>query len=422
MLFLRFIFFLILNQKIAVGLSGGVDSSVAAWLLKQQGYDLLGLFMINWRETTGTLSGDCPWEDDVIFARLVARKLDIPFEVVDLSEAYRQRVVDYMFEEYRRGRTPNPDVLCNREIKFEMFAQAAFERGASHVATGHYCRKETVTVDGMEIHRLLAGVDPAKDQSYFLCQLSQKQLATAVFPIGNLMKSEVRRIAAENGLAPARRKDSQGICFVGKVDLPVFLQQKLEAKDGDIVEISSEFAEFNRDIHHCSIINRQSSIVNQKYFDDLREYLKKLAAPYRYHPTDGKIVGKHHGAQFFTIGQRKGLNVGGKVEPLFVIGTDVVNNTVYTGQGDHHPGLYHSALFVDSSNIHWVRPDMEMRQGDECRMKVRVRYRQPLQDATLYRFPEGMYILFDQPQRSIAPGQFAAWYCDDELAGSGMIG
>ena len=402
-----------MTKKIAVGLSGGVDSSVAAWLLKQQGYDLLGLFMINWRETTGTLSGDCPWEDDVIFARLVARKLDIPFEVVDLSDAYRQRVVDYMFEEYRSGRTPNPDVLCNREIKFDMFAQAAFDRGASHIATGHYCRKETIIVDGMEIYRLLAGVDPAKDQSYFLCQLSQKQLATALFPIGALMKSEVRRFAAENGLAPARRKDSQGICFVGKVDLPVFLQQKLEAKDGVIVEIPAYFDGF---------VNQKSKIENQKNGEDLHEKLKMLAAPYLYHPVDGKLVGKHRGAQFFTVGQRKGLNVGGKAEPLFVIGIDVENNVVYTGQGNYHPGLYHSALFVDAANIHWVRPDMEMHTGDERRMSVRVRYRQPLQDATLYRFPEGMYILFDQPQRSIAPGQFAAWYSGDELVGSGVIG
>ena len=395
----------ILKRKIAVGLSGGVDSSVAAWLLKQQGYDLLGLFMINWRETTGTLSGDCPWEDDVIFAQLVARKLDIPFEVVDLSDSYRTRVVDYMFGEYRSGRTPNPDVLCNREIKFDMFAQAAFERGASHVATGHYCRKETVAVDGVEIHRLLAGVDAGKDQSYFLCQLSQQQLATSLFPIGHLMKSEVRRIAEENGLVTARRKDSQGICFVGKIDLPVFLQQKLEARDGIIVEIPADFEGFNRATPD----------------DNLHEKLKALAVPYRYRPSDGRVVGKHRGAHFFTIGQRKGLNVGGMAEPLFVIGIDVDNNVVYAGQGDHHPGLYHSALFVDAANIHWVRPDMEMRAGDERRMPVRVRYRQPLQDATLYRFSDGMYILFDQPQRSIAPGQFAAWYDGDELAGSGVI-
>jgi tRNA-specific 2-thiouridylase len=400
-----------LKGTIAVGLSGGVDSSVAAWLLKQQGYDLLGLFMINWHETTGTLSGDCPWEDDVIFAQLVARKLDIPFDVVDLSDAYRKRVVDYMFGEYRSGRTPNPDVLCNREIKFDMFVQAAFERGASHVATGHYCRKETITANGAETYRLLAGVDSGKDQSYFLCQLSQQQLATALFPIGHLMKSEVRRIAGENGLAPARRKDSQGICFVGKVDLPIFLQQKLEAKEGVIVEIPATFDGFDQE----SIIN------NQKSCNSLHEKLKMLAAPYHYRITDGRIVGKHYGAHFFTIGQRKGLNVGGMAEPLFVIGIDVENNVVYAGQGDHHPGLYHSALFVDAMNIHWIRPDMEMPPADERRMTVRVRYRQPLQDATLYRLHEGMYILFDQPQRSIAPGQFAAWYSDDELVGSGVI-
>ena len=397
-------------NKIAVGLSGGVDSSVAAWLLKQQGYDLLGLFMINWRETAGTLSGDCPWEDDVIFAQLVARKLDIPFDVVDLSDSYRRRVVDYMFDEYRRGRTPNPDVLCNREIKFDMFAKAAFERGASHVATGHYCRKETIRVNDVEVHRLLAGVDSSKDQSYFLCSLSQQQLATALFPIGGLTKSEVRRIAGENGLATAQRKDSQGICFVGKVDLPVFLQQKLEAKEGVIIEIPAEFN--NSEIQKIRNSKNQKSEINN---------LKALAAKYQYSPATGKIVGKHNGAHFFTIGQRKGLNVGGKAEPLFVIGIDVENNIVYAGQGENHPGLYHSALFVDERDIHWVRPDLEMREGDERRMKVRVRYRQPLQEATLYRFHEGMYILFDQPQRGIAPGQFAAWYNDDELEGAGVI-
>ena len=394
-----------MKGKIAVGLSGGVDSSVAAWLLKQQGCDLLGLFMINWRETTGTLSGDCPWEDDVIFARLVARKLDIPFEVVDLSDSYRGRVVDYMFEEYRCGRTPNPDVLCNREIKFDMFAQAAFERSASYIATGHYCRKETFLRDGTEIHRLLAGVDSGKDQSYFLCGLSQQQLATALFPIGGLMKSEVRRIAEENDLVTARRKDSQGICFVGKVDLPVFLQQKLEAREGVIIEIPAGFYGFIRDIAECT----------------LHEKLKTLAAPYPYSPAVGTIVGKHSGAHFFTIGQRKGLNVGGMPEPLFVTGIDVENNVVYAGQGENHPGLYHYALFVDERDIHWVRPDLEMRPGDERRMPVRVRYRQPLQNATLYRFPEGVYILFDQPQRGIAPGQFAAWYSGEELEGSGVI-
>ena len=395
-----------MKGKIAVGLSGGVDSSVAAWLLKQQGYDLLGLYMINWRETTGTLSGDCPWEDDIIFARLVARKLNIPFEVVDLSDAYRERVVNYMFEEYRCGRTPNPDVLCNREIKFDMFAQAAFEYGASHVATGHYCRKETITVNGVETHQLLAGIDAGKDQSYFLCQLTQQQLATALFPVGRLMKSEVRRIANDNGLATARRKDSQGICFIGKVNLPVFLQQKLTIKEGNIVEIPASFERFNQYIPE----------------KNLHEKLKALTESYHYQQLNGRIVGKHCGAHFFTIGQRKGLNVGGMIEPLFVIGIDVENNLVFVGQGDHHPGLYHTALLVNPTNIHWIRPDMEMLIGDKRRMSVRIRYRQPLQDVMLYRLPEGLYILFDQPQRGITPGQFAAWYHGEELVGSGVIG
>ncbi|MDR2848100.1 MAG: tRNA 2-thiouridine(34) synthase MnmA, partial [Bacteroidales bacterium] len=389
-------------MKIAVGLSGGVDSSVAAWLLKQQGHDVTGLFMINWHDTEGTLSGDCPWHDDVIFARLVARKLGIPFEVVDLSGAYRQRVVDYMFEEYRCGRTPNPDVLCNREIKFEEFAKAAFDLGAQYVATGHYCRKETTEAHGREVYRLLAGIDPGKDQSYFLCQLSQKQLSTALFPIGHLMKSEVRRLAEENGLVTARRKDSQGICFVGKVDLPVFLQQQLAAKEGDIVEIPADFGGY------ATVIPDNTP---------LHEKLKRLAAPYIYNVSDGRIAGKHNGAHFYTIGQRKGLNVGGMKEPLFVIGTDVERNIIYTGQSDRHAGLYHQALVVAAENIHWLRPDREMQVGEQQRMLVRVRYRQPLQQATLHRLPDGMYILFDTPQRGITPGQFAAWYDGDELIG-----
>ena len=368
----------ILKQKIAIGLSGGVDSSVAAWLLKQAGHELTGLFMINWRDTTGTLSGSCPWEDDLVLAQLVARKLDIPLDVVDFSETYKQRVVDYMFEEYRRGRTPNPDVLCNREIKFDLFAQAAFQRGATHVATGHYCRKDTITIDGIEIHRLLAGVDAQKDQSYFLCQLSQQQLASAVFPIGNMLKSDVRRIALENDLPTALRKDSQGICFVGKVDLPIFLQQKLEAKEGLIIEIPADL-------------------------------------------NAGKVVGKHNGAHFFTVGQRKGLNVGGKAQPLYVISTDVEKNIVYVGQGENHTGLFSSATFIYSDNIHWIRSDMKMKPGDEKRMSVRVRYRQPLQDATLVMYSDCLFIYFDEPQRGIAPGQFAAWYIDNELAGSGVI-
>ncbi len=394
-----------MKEKVVVGLSGGVDSSVAAWLLKQQGYDLIGLFMINWHDTEGTLSGDCPWHDDVIFAQLVARKLDIPFEIVDLSDSYREKVVDYMFEEYRCGRTPNPDVLCNREIKFDLFAQTAFSYGAQYVATGHYCRKDEVMVNGVKTYRLLAGTDPGKDQSYFLCQLSQQQLSTALFPIGHLLKSEVRRIAEENGLASATKKDSQGICFVGKVDLPVFLQQKLEAKEGNIVEIPADFSGFKRDIDKT----------------DLYQKLAILSTPYRYQESDGIIVGKHHGAHFYTIGQRKGLNVGGKKEPLFVIGIDVEQNIVYTGQGESHPGLHHSALFIANSDIHWIRPDLAMTDGEDRQFSVRIRYRQPLQQATLYQTSAGIYILFDKPQRGITPGQFAAWYQDDELVGSGVI-
>lgn len=389
------------GRRVVVGLSGGVDSSVAAYLLKEQGYDVAGMFMRNWYDTAGTLEGDCQWYDDMVFAELVAKKLDIPFHFIDLSEEYRKRVVDYMFSEYGKGRTPNPDVLCNREIKFDAFLKAALELGADYVATGHYCRREDVEVDGKVYHRLLAGVDPNKDQSYFLCQLDQEQLSKALFPIGHLLKPEVRRIASEMKLATAERKDSQGICFVGKVDLPVFLQQKLEAKPGDIIEIPALWNGYNM------------------YSSE--HGAEALARPFSYSPGDGTKVGEHRGAHFFTIGQRKGLNVGGKPEPLFVIATDIEANVIYVGQGENHPGLYRKGLYIRPDEMHWIRPDKEMSPGEERRYRFRIRYRQPLQDGKLLATDHGSYIIFDHPQRGITAGQFAAWYDGDELIGSGVI-
>ncbi len=391
------------KPRVVVGLSGGVDSSVAAWVLKEQGYEVVGMFMRNWHDTTGTLAGDCPWYDDRVFAELVAKKLDIEFHFIDLSEPYRQRVVDYMFAEYGRGRTPNPDVLCNREIKFDAFLKAALELGADYVATGHYCKRDTVVspVDGRSYHRLVAGDDPNKDQSYFLCQLNQEQLARALFPIGGLQKPEVRRIAAQQGLATAERKDSQGICFVGKVDLPIFLQQKLAAKPGGaIVEIPADWAGYAEAAH-------------DPY------------APYIYKVSDGAKVGEHNGAHFYTIGQRKGLHVGGKPEPLFVIATDVAENVVYVGMGERHPGLYRRGLRIRPDEMHWVRPDLAPAGGDTSPRDylVRIRYRQPLQRATLRVDENGWGVVdFAEPQRGVTAGQFAAWYAPDgELIGSGVI-
>lgn len=393
------------KERVVVGLSGGVDSSVAAWLLKQQGYDVVGLFMVNWHDTVGTLSGECPWEDDRLFAELVAKRLDIPFRMVDLSEQYRQRVVDYMFAEYERGRTPNPDVLCNREIKFDVFLKEALKLGADWVATGHYCRVEHCA-DGT--HRLLAGSDGNKDQSYFLCQLSQEQLSRALFPIGDMLKPEVRAIATEQHLATAKRKDSQGICFVGKVDLPVFLQQKLAAKKGRIVEIAADWEGYRTAEQEEALVSSLD--------------LETLSTPYTYQPADGRKVGTHNGAHFYTIGQRHGLGVGGTALPLFVIATDVARNIVYVGQGHDHPGLLRRALRIAPEEIHWVREDLVQDVGDTPRpYSARIRYRQPLQSATLHRQAEGAYMLFDQPQRGITAGQFAAWYDGDELVGSGVI-
>ncbi len=385
--------------KIVVGISGGVDSSVAAHLLKEQGHEVIGLFMINWHDTTGTLEGDCTWHDDRVFAELVAKKLDIELHVVDLSEYYRTRVVDYMFSEYEKGRTPNPDVLCNREIKFDIFLKEALKLGADFVATGHYCRKS----EQNGVYRLLAGADPNKDQSYFLCQLSQEQLSKALFPIGELMKPEVREIADRERLATAKRKDSQGICFVGKVDLPVFLQQKLSKKVGNIHEIKADWAKY--------------ALRNHVEEGDL----EALSRATRYTVRDGKKIGTHNGAHFYTIGQRKGLGIGGRKESLYIIATDVKENVIYVGEGDNHPGLYRRAIHIPKDEMHWVDPTAEIGEGESKPFMVRIRYRQPLQSAVLHRCAIGYYILFDTPQKSIAPGQFTALYCGDSLVASGVI-
>ena len=390
------------NKRVIVGLSGGVDSSVAAYLLQQQGYEVIGLFMKNWHDDSVTISDDCPWLEDSNDAMLVAEKLGIPFQTVDLSEQYKERIVDYMFTEYQRGRTPNPDVLCNREIKFDVFLDIALSLGADYVATGHYCQKDSLVVDAEPAeatHRLLAGADPNKDQSYFLCQLNQAQLAKTLFPIGGLQKSEVRSIAAEQGLVTAEKRDSQGLCFVGKVSLPDFLQQKLTTKKGDIVQIA--------DTHPMYAKTPDNTPAG-------------LADKFVYTPEDGNVVGTHNGAHFFTVGQRKGLAVGGTKKPLFVLATDVQKNSIYVGEDKDHPGLYRTALWIDQADVHWIRPDLETDQL--LKVQARIRYRQPLVTATLHPTTAGMSLVFNAPQSAIAAGQFAAWYLDNELIGSGVIG
>ena len=393
-------------KKVVVGLSGGVDSSVSAYLLKEQGYEVIGLFMKNWHDDSVTISDECPWLEDSNDAMIVAEKLGIPFQTVDLSEQYKERIVDYMFNEYERGRTPNPDVLCNREIKFDVFMKIALSLGADYVATGHYCRKGEIEKNGEKIYQLLSGKDNNKDQSYFLCQLTQEQLSKTLFPIGELQKSEVRRIAAEQELVTADKKDSQGLCFIGKVRLPDFLQQKLKPKEGNIVEINSDSETYKTDIPE---------------FESKIEELKFLSQKYQYQPQDGKVVGKHQGAHYFTKGQRKGLAVGGTPEPLFVIDTDVEDNVIYTGQGKKHPGIYRKALFINEDEVHWVRKDLSLKPDESLELKARIRYRQPLQEATLYQTEQGMYVVFKTPQASITEGQFVAWYDGEELLGSGVI-
>ena len=395
-------------KRVVVGLSGGVDSSVTAYLCQKLGYEVIGLFMKNWHDDSVTISDDCPWLEDSNDAMIVAEKLGIPFQTVDLSKDYKERIVDYMFAEYEKGRTPNPDVLCNREIKFDVFMDIAVSLGADFVATGHYCRKDSFQRNGKTIYRLLAGKDKNKDQSYFLCQVSQQQLAKTVFPVGELQKSEVRRIAKEQGLITAEKKDSQGLCFIGKVKLPDFLQQKLKPKSGQVIEI---------DPSHEVFLSRNEDASKLELAEKLKDSSKKLTLK----PEFGKVLGTHDGAHFFTKGQRKGLAIGGTKEPLFVIDTDVENNILYTGQGKNHPGLHKKGLWVNNDEVHWVRPDLALNGNETMRVKARIRYRQPLEEATLYQMEDELYVIFDKAQTAISEGQFVAWYLDDELIGSGVI-
>ncbi len=387
------------KKRVIVGLSGGVDSSIAAYLLTQQDYEVIGLFMKNWHDESVTLSNECPWLEDSNDAMLVAEKLGIPFQTLDLSAEYKERIVDYMFYEYAAGRTPNPDVLCNREIKFDVFLKIALSFGADYVATGHYCQKEALSVENKSIYRLISGADGNKDQSYFLCQLTQDQLAKTLFPIGHLKKPEVRKIARELDLVTAEKKDSQGLCFIGKVSLPDFLQQQLPPKVGSIIEIPKDFYKSKEEPKTLTDQSRKT----------------------RFQATDGKIVGKHQGAHFFTVGQRKRLSVGGTPEPLFVIDIDVEENIVYVGQGKDHPGLFRKALKVRVGEVHWVRDDLKISHGESMSVMARIRYRQPLQKATLFQKIDAFYVFFDEHQSAITSGQFVAWYNDSELLGSGVI-
>jgi tRNA-specific 2-thiouridylase len=393
-------------KRVVVGLSGGVDSSVAAYLLKEQGFEVIGLFMKNWHDDSVTISNECPWLEDSNDALLVAEKLGIPFQTVDLSEQYKEKIVDYMFNEYKQGRTPNPDILCNREIKFDVFMKIALSLGADFVATGHYCRKGEIQVDGQPVYQLLAGKDGNKDQSYFLCQLSQEQLAKSLFPIGELTKPEVREIATQLDLVTAEKKDSQGLCFIGKVRLPEFLQQQLQPKEGLIYEVDYNNPKYTQE---------------QPVFNSLEDQLAYESQGILYSPEDGKVVGKHQGAHYFTIGQRKGLNVGGTKEALFIIATDIKTNAIYTGQGANHPGLFQKTLKVANNEAHWIREDLALKMGQTMNVMARIRYRQALQKATVYQFESGLYVSFDEPQSAITKGQFVAWNIGDELVGSGVI-
>ncbi|WP_185859966.1 tRNA 2-thiouridine(34) synthase MnmA [Blattabacterium cuenoti] len=392
------------KQRVVVGLSGGVDSSVAALLLKKKGYEVIGLFMHNWDDFNETTQ--CTWKEDSIDALLVAKDLNIPFQVIEMKKEYEEYIINYMFDGYRSGQTPNPDILCNREIKFNVFLKQAIDLGANFIATGHYVNKEQIIKNNKIIYRLLVGKDSNKDQSYFLCQLTQYQLEKSLFPLGSLTKNQVRKIAEINGLRNAHKKDSQGLCFVGKIQLSRFLQKKIFPKKGEIVMIDS-----NALMYHTK----------KKSFLSKEEELFFLSKRKKYQKSDGKVIGYHHGAQFFTKGQRKGISVGGQNKALFVIETDIKENIVYTGMGKNHPGLYKKSLFIHEKDIHWIREDLALLNGEKIEVFCRIRYRQPLQKALLYKIQNGMFIEFEVLQCAITEGQFAVWYLDEEVIGSGVI-
>ena len=395
------------KKKVVVALSGGVDSSVSAYLLKKKGYDVIGLFMKNWHDESVTISNECPWLQDSNDAMLIAQKLKIPFQTIDLSDEYKNRIVDYMFAEYKKGRTPNPDIICNREIKFDVFLKIALSMNADYVATGHYCQKESFkNFNGEHVNRLLSGVDKTKDQSYFLCQINQFQLQKVIFPIGGLKKNEVRKIAKDVGLVTADKRDSQGLCFIGKISLPEFLSQKLKPKEGKIIQIKDELNKLTKDSYSKNL--------------DLKS-LNEVSKRRRYKIIEGKLIGTHKGAHFFTIGQRKGLSVGGHSQPLFVIDTDIKNNIIYVGEGKNHKGLFRKALKIKTGSEKWIRSDLKIDFDQRMDVSVRIRYRQPLQEAIIYNKKEGFFIVFKDYQSSITSGQFAAWYLGEELIGSGVI-
>ena len=394
-----------MSKKVVVALSGGVDSSVAALILKKQGYRVIGIFMKNWHDESVTISNECPWLEDSNDALIVSEKLGIPFQVIDLSKEYKKRIVDYMFREYKEGRTPNPDILCNKEIKFDVFLSKVESLGADYIATGHYCRKKESKKGNKNIYKLIEGKDKSKDQSYFLCQLNQVQLSKVLFPIGDLKKTDVRKIAKENGFVTANKKDSQGLCFVGKIKLPEFLQQKLKIKKGKIIKVAPDENIFKTVIKNSKDEN----------------FLKYTAEKFKYSESDGEMIGYHNGAHFFTIGQRKGLQLGGFKKPLFVIEKDVKKNIIYVGEGKNHPGLYRKGLLIKNNDINWVRPDLRISLNSSQKILARIRYRQPLKPAQIFKSKEGLYLIFDKKQKAVSSGQFAAWYKGKELIGSGII-
>ncbi|MBL0388742.1 tRNA 2-thiouridine(34) synthase MnmA [Tumebacillus sp. ITR2] len=351
------------ETRVVVGMSGGVDSSVTAYLLKEQGYDVIGVFMKNWDDTDEF--GHCTADEDFNDVRRVCEKIGIPYYTVNFEKQYFDRVFQYFLDEYKRGRTPNPDVMCNREIKFKEFLDAALDLGADYIATGHYAR-----VDFHEgKYRLLRGVDNNKDQTYFLNQLNQYQLSKTLYPIGELPKPKVREIAEAAGLATARKKDSTGICFIGERNFREFLSQYLPNQPGEM------------------------------------------------RTMNGEVKGQHMGLMYYTLGQRQGLGIGGSGEPWFVVGKDLDNNVLLVEQGQDHPALYSESLVA--TDVHWVSGEPT---DTTFRCAAKFRYRQPDQMVTVHVKDGGVCeVLFDEKQKAVTPGQAVVFYDGEVCLGGGTI-
>lgn len=398
-------------MQVVLGLSGGVDSSVAAFMLQKK-YQVVSIFMkIDNHKIIGnklnSVTNICNSDQDYKDAILISNKLKIPFTVIDITKIYKKYIISYIYKEYSLGRTPNPDIICNKLIKFNILIKISISLGINKIATGHYAIvKKCYNKNNKKVYKLFSGVDPSKDQSYFLSQLNQHQLSKSIFPLGFYKKKHIRKIAHKIGLITYNKKDSQGLCFVGKISLTSFLHKKFATYKGKIIKIPNN-----------SYLYATTNIHNKK------KKLIFLSKAIEYKENDGYVIGSHNGAFAYTKGQRKGLKIGGLTTPLFVLDTDTINNIIYVGQGRNHPGLYRKVVFTKKHKINCIGCELIIDNDLMIIKKIscRIRYRQNLQKAIMYIYKEGIYTEFLKKQFSITEGQFITWYYRKQLIASAVI-